>query len=333
MKAFEYAAPKQRQQALGLLGRNWGESEILAGGTDLLALMKDDVVSPRRLVNIKNIDGPELHAIMRKQNGVQIGALTKIADAAVASDIKQRYPMLANAAMEAASPQIRNMATMGGNICQRPRCWYFRNGFGLLAQDKKTGKSLVLEGDNRYHAILGNDGPAYFISPSSIVPSLIAYGAKVTLVSANGPREVPLEKFFVIPKDENQREHDLKPDEMVAFITLPAPPAGAKAAHYEVRQKAAFDWPLATCAALLEMNGGTVKSARIVMGHVAPIPWVSNEAAQAITGKQITEETADAAGAAAVANAKSLGRNGYKIKLARVAVKRAILNAAKGAQA
>lgn len=331
MKAFEYAAPKQRQQALGLLGRNWGESEILAGGTDLLALMKDDVVSPRRLVNIKNIDGPELHAIMRKQNGVQIGALVHLADAATAGDIRQSYPMLANALVEAASPQIRNMATMGGNICQRPRCWYFRNGFGLLGQ--KDGKSLVTEGDNRYHAILGNEGPAYFISPSSIVPSLIAYGAKITLASASGTREVPLEKFFVIPKDENQREHDLRPDEMLTFVTIPAPPAGARVAHYEVRQKAAFDWPLATCAALLEMNGGTVKSARIVMGHVAPIPWVSNEAAQAITGKQVTEETADAAGAAAVANAKSLGRNAYKIKLARVAVKRAILTAAKGGQA
>lgn len=332
MRAFEYAAPKERQQALGLLGENWGDTEILAGGTDLLSLMKDDIVTPKRLVNIKGIAGPELHAIMRKQNGVQIGALVHLADLPSASDIRQRYPMLANAAMEAASPQIRNMATLGGNICQRPRCWYFRNGFGLLGQ--KDGKSLVTEGDNRYHAILGNEGPAYFISPSSIVPSLIAYGAKVTLVSASGgTREVPLEKFFVIPKDENQREHDLRPDEMLMFITLPAPPAGAKDAHYEVRQKAAFDWPLATCAALLEMNGGTVKSARIVMGHVAPIPWVSNEAAQAITGKQVSEETADAAGAAAVANAKSLGRNGYKIKLARVAVKRAILNAVKGAQA
>jgi xanthine dehydrogenase YagS FAD-binding subunit len=332
MRAFEYAAPKERQQALGLLGKSWGDTEILAGGTDLLSLMKDDIVTPKRLVNIKGVAGPELHAIVRKQNGVQIGALVHLADAAAAGDIRQRYPMLASALVEAASPQIRNMATMGGNICQRPRCWYFRNGFGLLGQ--KDGKSLVVEGDNRYHAILGNEGPAYFISPSSVVPSLIAYGAKITLVSASGgTREVALEKFFVIPKDENQREHDLRPDEMLTFITIPPPPAGAKVAHYEVRQKAAFDWPLATCAALLEMNGGTVKSARIVMGHVAPIPWMSNEAAQAITGKPATEETADAAGAAAVANAKSLGRNAYKIKLARVAVKRAILAAAKGAQA
>lgn len=333
MRAFEYAEPKTRQQALGLLGKQWGDSEILAGGTDLLALMKDDVLTPKRLVNIKGIDGVDVHGITRKGTAVQIGALVKIADAAAAGDIRSRYPMLANAAIEAASPQIRNMATMGGNLCQRPRCWYFRNGMGLLGSDKKSGKSLVLEGDNRYHAVLGNDGPAYFVSPSSIVPSLIAYGAKITLVSASGQREVPLEKFFVIPKDENQREHDLRPDEMLAFITLPAPPAAAKVAHYEVRQKAAFDWPLATCAALLEMNGSTVKSARIVMGHVAPIPWLSNEAAQAITGKLANEETADAAGAAAVANAKSLGRNGYKIKLARVAVKRAILMAAKGGQA
>ena len=331
MRAFEYAAPKERQQALGLLGKSWGDTEILAGGTDLLSLMKDDILTPKRLVNIKGVAAPDLHAITRKPNGVQIGALVNLARLPESAEIRQRYPMLADAAVEAASPQIRNMATLGGNICQRPRCWYFRNGFGLLGQ--KDGKSLVTEGDNRYHAILGNEGPAYFVSPSSVVPSLIAYGAKITLVSASGTREVALDKFFVIPKEDNQREHDLKPDEMLTFITLPPPPAGAKVAHYEVRQKAAFDWPLATCAALLEMNGGKVKSARIVMGHVAPIPWVSNEAAEAITGKQVTEETADAAGAAAVGNAKSLGRNGYKIKLARVAVKRAILNAAKGAQA
>ncbi|MBV8206179.1 MAG: FAD binding domain-containing protein [Acidobacteria bacterium] len=333
MRSFEYAAPKAPQQALGLLGRNWGESEILAGGTDLLALMKDDVVRPRRLVNVKAVEGADLHALMRRQNGLQIGALVSIARVAESADIRQRYPMLANAAVEAASPQIRNMATMGGNICQRPRCWYFRNGFGLLAVDKKTGKSLVLEGDNRYHAILGNEGPAYFVSPSSIVPSLVAYGAKITLASAKGTREVPLEKFFVTPREENQREHDLRPDEMLTFISLPAPPAGARVAHYEVRQKAAVDGPLATCAALLEMSGGTVKTARIVMGHVAPIPWISQEAAQAIAGKPVNEETAEAAGAAAVAQAKSLGRNGYKIKLARVAVKRAILAAAQGGQA
>jgi len=241
--------------------------------------------------------------------------------------------MLADAVTEAASPQIRNMATIGGNLCQRPRCWYFRNGFGLLGTDPKTGKSLIPDGDNRYHAILGNEGPAYFISPSSIAPALIAYNATVRLVGPNRQREVALEKFFRIPKSENEREHDLQPNEILTEIVVPRAPAGAKVAHYEVRQKAAFDWPLATAAVLLQMSGSTVQSARVVMGHVAPTPWVSNEAAQALQGKSVDDTSADAAGQAAVANAKSLGRNAYKIKLARVAVRRAILQAARGGRA
>jgi xanthine dehydrogenase YagS FAD-binding subunit len=331
MRAFEYVSPRTREQAVGLLGQQWGETEILAGGTDLLSRMKDDVAQPKRVVNIKEVDG--IHAISRSARGLSIGALVKLDDLAEAAQVRQQYPMLAEAVAEAASPQIRNMATIGGNMCQRPRCWYFRNGFGLLGTDPKTGKSLIPEGDNRYHAILGNEGPAYFISPSSIAPALIAYGATVRLVGRNGQREVPLEKFFRIPKSENEREHDLQPDEMLTEIIVPPAPAGAKVAHYEVRQKAAFDWPLATAAVLLQMSGNTVQSARVVMGHVAPMPWVSNEAAQALQGKTISDATADSAAQAAVANAKSLGRNAYKIKLARVAVRRAILQAARGGRA
>ena len=327
MRAFEYASPKQKQQAVGLLGPQWDNAEVLAGGTDLLGLMKDDIVHPRRLVNIKDLQ--ELHGIsFRPPTGLRIGALTTLVELSEDATVKQNYPMLAAAASEAASPQIRNVATVGGNMCQRPRCWYFRSGFGLLAKDQ-SGKSLVLEGDNRHHAILGNSGPAYFVSPSTIAPVLIAYGARIRLFGRSGARELPLEKFFIIPQNENQREHDLRPNEIVTDIIVP-PTSGVRAAHYEVRQKEAFDWPYATASVLLKMSGENVQSARIVMSHVAPTPWISNEASQAITGKAITEETADAAGAAAVQNAKSLGHNKHRIKLARVAVKRALLKAAKG---
>lgn len=327
MRAFEYASPKQKQQAVGLLGPQWDNAEVLAGGTDLLGLMKDDIVHPRRLVNIKDVQ--ELQGIsLRPQTGLRIGALTTLVELSEDPTVKQNYPMLAAAASEAASPQIRNVATIGGNMCQRPRCWYFRSGFGLLPKDQ-SGKSLVLEGDNRHHAILGNSGAAYFVSPSTIAPVLIAYGARIRLFGRSGPRELPLEKFFVIPQNENQREHDLRPNEIVTDILVPTV-SGVRAAHYEVRQKEAFDWPYATASVLLKMSGDNVQSARIVMSHVAPIPWISNEAGQAITGRAITEETADAAGAAAVQNAKSLGHNKHKIKLARVAVKRALLKAAKG---
>jgi xanthine dehydrogenase YagS FAD-binding subunit len=329
MQAFEYASASKKEQVAALLG---DQGAILAGGTDLLALMKDDVVAPKRLVNVKHIDG--LHGVTYQPgNGLRIGALTTIAEFAGDANVLQHYPVLSEAAIEAASSQIRNLATMGGNMCQRPRCWYFRNGMGLLPK-APNGKSMVVEGDNRYAAILGNDGPAYFVSPSTIAPVLIAYGAKIRIYSAkasgSGVRELPLEKFFVIPTADGQREHDLKPDEMVIELIVPPPSQSLKAASYEVRQRAAFDWPLAMASVALEMDGNTVKSARVVLGHVAPIPWVSPEAAQALVGKAITPDTAMAAANAAVAQAKPLSRNKYKITLAKAAVKRAILNAANG---
>jgi xanthine dehydrogenase YagS FAD-binding subunit len=183
---------------------------------------------------------------------------------------------------------------------------------------------LVIEGDNRYHAILGNDGPAYFVSPSTIAPMLIAYNARIRLSGSDGPREIALENFFKTPQSESEREHDLKANEIVTDIFIPAS-KNVRGANYEVRQKEAFDWPLATASVALQMSGNTVQSARIVMGAVAPVPWVSEEATQEIVGKSIDERTASAAGAAAVSKARPLSQNGYKTKLATVAVKRALL--------
>jgi xanthine dehydrogenase YagS FAD-binding subunit len=325
MQAFEYVSPASKEQVAQLLGE---QAAILAGGTDLLSLMKDYVVTPNRLVNIKQIES--LRGIhYQAGNGLRIGALATIAELGAAKPDLAAYPALIEAANEAASPQIRNLATIGGNMCQRPRCWYFRNGLGLFPK-APNGESMVLEGDNRYAAILGNDGPAYFVSPSTIAPVLIAYGARIRLFSAkaagSGVRELPLEKFFVIPKSDNEREHDLKPEEMVIEVVVPPPPHNLKAGVYEVRQKAAFDWPLAMASVALEMEGQTVKSARIVLGQVAPVPWISPEAAQVLVGKSITPDTAMAAANAAVAGARPLSHNKYKTTLAKVAVKRAILN-------
>ena len=329
MNSFEYASPKTAQQATELLSSNWGETEILAGGTDLLGRMKDYVSTPRRVINIKDI--PELAGISVGAKGLRIGALTRLVDIADNPLVRQHYRALAEDVSDAASPQIRNMATIGGNLCQRPRCWYYRNGMGLLPTTA-DGRSLVLEGDNRNHAILGNTGKAYFTSPSTIAPLLVALNAKVTIQGPSGRRQVELEKFFRIPQSNEEREHDLKPNELVVELLVP-PATGVRIGTYEVRQKASFDWPMATAAAVLQMSGTTVKSARIVMGAVAPVPWVSQEAAQVITGQPLNEKTAAAAGAASVSNARSLGQNGYKIKLAGVAVKRALLAAGHGGAA
>jgi xanthine dehydrogenase YagS FAD-binding subunit len=329
MRAFEYTVPQSTQQAVGLLGQNWAQAQILAGGTDLLALMKDDIEPSKLVVNIKHISG--LAEVKTVPDAIRIGPLVRLNELADNATIRKQFPMLAYALDEAASPQIRNMATIGGNLCQRPRCWYFRNGFGLLAT--KDGKSLVAEGGNRYHAIIGNDGPAKFVSPSTVAPALIAYNAQITIVGPKGARSIALAKFYRIPNSESEREHDLQPNEVITDILLPSKMAPSKAAQYEVRQKQTFDWPLSLASAALWMDGNTVKNAVVVLGAVAPVPWVSKEAAQALIGKQINEQTADAAGQAAVSIAKPLSKNAYKVQLTRVAVKRAILQAAKGGQA
>ena len=324
MQKFEYASPTTIQQAVALLGNQWGEAEVLAGGTDLLALMKDYVASPKRLVNIKDIK--ELKGITMTASGLRLGALVTFEEILDNAQIKRNYAAIWQAVAGVTSPQIRNMGTAGGDLCQRPRCWYYRAGYGLLAKDEK-GKALVPDGDNRYHAIFGNEGDAKFVNPSSLAPALISFMAKIKVAGPKGSREIAADKFFVAPKSETEREYALAPNEIVTDILIPAA-SGVKSATYEVRQREVLDWPLATASVALKLDGKTVKSAKIVLGHVAPVPVDSEAAAQALIGKTVNEETAEAAGVAAVANAKALSRNGYKIQLAKVAVKRAILQAA-----
>jgi len=326
MNPFTYSSPADLPSALDLLGKQWGRTEILAGGTDLLALLKDDIVTPSQLVNIKKVG--DLDSLTVDANkGLQAGCLVTLDELARDKRVAQLYPALAMALTDAASPQIRNMATLGGNLCQRPRCWYFRNGYGLLALDA-NGESLVLKGDNRYHAILGNTGPAYFVSPSTIAPVLVALGANIDIAGPKGSRSISLEQFYTIPQKRGEREHDLAPNEMVIRMNLPPPAAGSSTAYYEVRQKHGFDWPVATATVSLQKKGDNVTAASVVLGHVAPVPWRSKEAEAALIGKVIDDQVATDASSAALQPARNLGQNGYKIQVARVALKRAILAAA-----
>ena len=324
MQPFAYVDPATVQEAVGLLAASWGEADVLAGGTDLISLMKLELHTPKRVVNIKSLK--ELGGIRKTAEGLRIGALVTMDELAKNATVRAAYQSLADAAAGVPSPQIRHMGTVGGDLCQRPRCWYYRDGFGLLAI--KDGKPLVPEGENKYHAIFGG-GPAYFVSASSLGTALVALGAKVRLVSAKGSRDVAVAKFFVAPKDANTREIELRPDEILTEILVPVA-AAVKSATYEVRQKTALDWPLATASVALSMNGNTVVSAKVVLGHVAPTPWESPAAGKLLAGKTITAATAEAAGKAAVADAQPLSQNAYKVTLARVAVKRALLDAVKG---
>jgi xanthine dehydrogenase YagS FAD-binding subunit len=284
--------------------------------------MKEELATPKRVVNIKGIK--DLSGIQKSGGGLRIGAVVTFDELVENAAVRADYPSLVEAAHGVSSPQIRNMGTVGGDLCQRPRCWYFRGGHGLLAMN--NGKSLVPNGENRYHAIFGS-GPAYFVSASSLGPALIALGAKFKLVSASGNREVEAAKFFVTPENENTREITLAPNEILTEIIIPAA-KGVKNATYEVRHKEALDWPLATASVALSMKGNTVNSARIVLGHVAPVPYSASAAEKLLAGKTISESMAEEAGKAAVADAKPLSQNEYKVQLARVAVKRALLEAA-----
>jgi len=326
MQAFEFAHPTTKEDAVRLLAGATGNAEVLAGGTDLLSLMKDYISTPTRVVSLQHVK--ELRGVkFMPTSGLRLGATATFEDLLESKEVQQHYPALVQAVEGVSSPQIRSTGTVGGDLCQRPRCWYYRAGFGLLATYQ--GKSLVPEGDNRYHAILGNSGPAYFVNPSSLGPILIALGAKVRLHGPEGDRELDLDRFFVSPGSEQERENALKAHEIVTDVLVP-PPGDARMAVYEVRQKEALDWPLAAAAVTLTMEGGTVKKARVVLGHVAPIPWPSPEAEEALAGKTLTEDVAAEAGRAAVSKATPLSKNAYKVQLTRVAVKRALLRAAKG---
>jgi len=322
MKAFEYAAPSSEAEALEMLLPGAGESEILAGGTDLVALLKSMVLQPERVVNIMEI--PSLKGIEGLPDGGAIIGAAETLDEILASPYLTNYRAITDAIQGINSMQLQCQGTIGGEICQRPRCWYFRNGHGLLA-----GSALAAVGDNRDHAILGNTGAAKFVHGSRIAPALIALGATLRII---GPRErderlLSAEQFFQIPSDDDERETVLGPRQLLTHVLLP-PVERASNATYEVRACAGPDYPLAAAAASLTFRGAVVASARVVLGQVAPIPWLSSEAASALIGRSIDEATAEEAGAASVANALPMSNNAHKVQLAKVAVKRAILLAA-----
>jgi xanthine dehydrogenase YagS FAD-binding subunit len=290
---------------------------------DLIALMKDYVASPERVVNVKTLDRS-----IRKtpDGGLRIGSAVTLVELASSADAERMYPALVQAAAEVGTPQIRNLGTVGGNLNQRPRCWYFRNEeFDCL---KKGGsRCFAVDGENQYHAIFG-DGPCHIVHPSSLAVPAIALDARFRIVGPAGEREVAAADYYQMPDRNLFGETVLAPNELLTHVILPAPGA-VKSATYEVRFKQSHDWPLAMASVALAMSGQTVRSARIIMGAVAPIPWRAPAAEAALAGKRMSEQVAMAAADAAVAGAKPMSGNAYKIQLARTAVKRALLRAAR----
>lgn len=323
MNRFAVIAPADLASANRLLANR--DSAALAGGVDLLDLLKQNIVAPNTLVNLKRLKG--LDAIeIDASGGLKIGALVKLHALATHPMVRAKYAALADSAGEAATPQIRNLATVGGNLLQRPRCWYFRNP-DVQCLKKGGDRCYAVGGLNRYHAILGG-GPSFIVHPSNLAPALVAFGAIVKLAGPAGERSIELEQFFTLPKIDPARENVLKAGEVMTEIVIPAPPAGTRSVYLEAREKQSFDWPLVSVAAVAVVDHApVVRAARIVIGAVAPIPWRAPQAEQVIVGSRVTYELAVRAADAALTGAAPLADNGYKVPIAKVLVRRAILRA------
>jgi xanthine dehydrogenase YagS FAD-binding subunit len=319
MKSFEYSSPKTVKEAASLLGDKWGETEILAGGTDLITSLKQGITEPKRVVSLKNI--PDLRGIKSDGGNLRIGAMTRLSDLAANKDVQKHFPSLVTAVNNIASPQILNMGTVGGDLCQRPRCWYFRNGLGLAGKD-----SPAREGDNRYHAIFNTDSQALFVNLSSLAPALIALGATLTIDSAKGKaQQISAADFFKAPKSANEREYALTPSDILTSISIPM--RGMKNATYEIRHRQGLDWPYVTASVAYTLKDGTVSDAKVVLGHVAATPWIATSASNALKNAKLDDATAARIADAAVEGAKPLSNNRYKIQLVKTAVKRALMDA------
>ena len=309
MPAFTYVRPKSLEEAFRHLST--GNARIHAGGTDLLGCLHDGVFAAEKVVSISRLD--ELQGIGQPRNGfLRIGALATVSDAANHPLLKERYPALVQAAREVASPQLRNQGTIGGNLCQKPRCWYYRGDFHCAR--KGGSQCFAVAGENQYHCILGGKG-CFIVHPSDIAPALIAYEARIEIAGAKGTKTVPVEKFYILPEQEITRETILEAGEVVAAVLLPMPPQGLRSSYRKVRARGSWDFALAGVALALRFSEGKVAGARIVLSGAAPIPWRSREAEDAILGRPLDEATVSRAATAAMKAARPLDHNEYKIDL------------------
>jgi xanthine dehydrogenase YagS FAD-binding subunit len=324
MNRFGFASPTSLEEAVASLGPG---ATLKAGGIDVMDLLKEHLIAPERLVTLRAV--PELDRIEEKPDGLHLGPMVTLSQIAEDAAVRRRWRALAEAAGRAATPQIRNVATVAGNLLQRPRCWYFRSE-AFPCRKKGGDRCYAQAGENAYHAIFGN-GLCAAVHPSATATALTALGARLAIMGPAGRREEPLDGFFVAPEADVKREHSLGEREIIAGIVVPPPPAGSGSAYMKQGEKESFDWPLAEVAVLLEREGGRCKRASIVLGAAAPVPWRAKAAEAALSGRAVDEAAARDAARAAVQGATPLEQNGYKVILFETMVRRAILAAEGGA--
>jgi xanthine dehydrogenase YagS FAD-binding subunit len=325
MKSFEWVQAQNIDDAIAQLGPG---VVVKAGGVELLDRLKEGIDAPARLVNIRGVAGLDVITV-GGDGALTLGPTATLAMIEANGDVKKKWPALAAAAGHAATPQIRNMATIGGNLVQRPRCWYFRSA-DFHCRKKGGSVCYAQHGENQFHAIVEN-GLCAIVHPSTVSTALVAYGASVKLKGKKGERIVPLEKFFALPTVDVTRENVLGGDELVAGIVVPAPAASTRAAYHKQQEKESFDWPLADVAVVLEMDGRTCKRASIVLGAAAPVPWRAKSSEAILGGRVIDERAAEAAANAAMHGVTPLAKNQYKVPIFRAVIRRTILAAAGGA--
>ena len=323
MRAFTNENPKSVRDAVSMLSRAQSQgrtASIVGGGSDLLGMVKEHLVSPDVLVNLKAVRG--LDTIEAKRGGVTIGGLTTLETISRDPRIRKEYAVLAEAAGIVGTPQIRNAGTLAGNVCQRPWCWYFRNGFPCL----KNGGNICFSasGENQLHAIFGG-GPSFIVHPSDTAPALVALDAQFHITGPSGERVVPASEFFQLPRVDAKRENILAHDEVLTAVQLPAARPGTRGTYHKVLDRESWTHAVVSAAIVLEMDRDTCRSARIVLGGVAPIPWRLEKVEAMLAGQRITPELAAQAGEAAIEGAHPLAKNKYKLPLTKAVVKRTLL--------
>jgi len=329
MRGFDYYKVTTVAQAVSLLIRYQEAAAILAGGSDMLTMMKDRLRGPKfrapqHLIDIKGIK--DLNLIREQKDGLKIGATVTLRNIVSSPLVADRYPLLAQAAVQVAVPQIRNVGTLAGNLCQRPRCWYFR---GKLFKDcfRKGGENCyALAGENQYHAIFPADNCGMVCS-SDLATALTALQARVEIVTPKGSKLVPIEQFYLRPEKNPLRETVLNSAEMVQSVVIPVPAAGSKGIYLKLKEREAFDFAIVSVAAMATLRDDAVSDVRIVLGGVAPVPFRAIDAEEALRGKRVGDSIV-AACAAAVKGARPLSSNGYKVKAAKGIIEKALTSLA-----
>ena len=333
MKSFEWVNPSTIAEAVRMLNTASAGQDIdeaprpIAGGQDLITTMKDYTTRPTRVVNLKSVRGLDRITIDAKGN-LNIGALVTLTQIEEHPGIRKNFPGLAEAARSVATPQIRNLGTIGGNLCQRPRCWYFRLE-EVVCLKKGGSQCYAATGENKYHAIFGG-GPSFIVHPSDLAPMLVALGARVAVTGSSGKQVISLDKFFTLPAEGDvRRENVLKNDDIITEIQVPASSLAARSTYLKFKERESLDFALSSVATAVELESNkTVTAARIVLGGVAPIPWRVAEAEKFLVGKTLTREVLAQAAKVALRDAQPLEKNAYKVPLTETLVRRALAKAA-----